>query len=47
MNLPVFEGDRITMVIGVGNKGTDYTTQDASNLSDFATAVYPLLKAKL
>lgn len=47
MNLPVFEGSKIVLVIGVGNKSTDYTAEDANLLSEFAAATWPLLKAKL
>jgi len=47
MNLPVFEGSKVALVIGVGNKSADYTAAEASLLSEFATAVWPLLKAKL
>ena len=47
MNLPVFEGGKVVLVVGVGNKKADYTAADASLLSEFATAAWPLLKAKL
>lgn len=47
MNLPVIEGGKIVLVIGVGNKSADYTAADASFLSEFAAAAWPLLKAKL
>ena len=47
MNLPVFEGSKVALVIGVGNRSTDYTSTEASLLSEFAAAVWPYLKAKL
>lgn len=40
MNLPVFEGDHIVAVVGVGNKATPYTMTDADNLEDLMTAIW-------
>jgi len=47
MNLPVIEAGKVVLVIGVGNRAADYTAAEASLLSEFATAAWPLLKAKL
>jgi hypothetical protein len=47
MNIPVFEGNRIAMVVGVGNKATEYTQEDARNMTAFMAEVWKILKAKL
>jgi two-component system phosphate regulon sensor histidine kinase PhoR len=47
LNLPVFENNKIVMVIGVGNKATDYTPEDATNLTELMTEVWKTLKTKL
>ena len=47
MNLPVFEAKRVALVIGVGNKATDYTAEDAQNLTELMSEVWKVLKTKL
>jgi hypothetical protein len=47
MNLPIFEGKHIALVIGVGNKLAEYTNDDAKTLQEFMDAVWKLLKPKL
>jgi two-component system, OmpR family, phosphate regulon sensor histidine kinase PhoR len=47
MNLPVFENRKVALVVGVGNKPTDYTTEDAQNLTDLMNEVWKTLKTKL
>jgi response regulator RpfG family c-di-GMP phosphodiesterase/signal transduction histidine kinase/HPt (histidine-containing phosphotransfer) domain-containing protein len=32
MSVPVLDGDRVSMIVGVGNKGSDYTDDDARQL---------------
>jgi hypothetical protein len=47
MNLPIFEGKHVVMVIGMGNKATDYTLEDAKNIEDLMNEVWKTLKPKL
>ena len=47
MNLPIFEGKHIVLVVGVGNKLTDYTMEDAKALQTFMDAAWTILKTKL
>jgi len=43
MNVPLFEGQKIRGVLGVGNKGADYSAQDAEELQAFADAVWKVV----
>ena len=47
MNLPVFEGGKMVLVVGVGNKTADYTTSDADAVRQYMDAVWPHLKKAL
>ncbi|SPE22068.1 hypothetical protein SBA2_10010 [Acidobacteriia bacterium SbA2] len=47
MNLPILEGQHIAMVVGVGNKGNEYTLDDAKALKTFMDAAWKTLKPKL
>jgi hypothetical protein len=47
MNLPILEGQHIAMVVGVGNKGNEYTLDDAKALKTFMDAAWKTLKARL
>jgi hypothetical protein len=47
MNLPILEASTIVLVVGVGNKKTPYTKDDASNVAAYMEAAWPILKAKL
>jgi GAF domain-containing protein len=47
MNVPIFDGNRIVMVVGVGNKATEYDQEDARNMISFMTEVWKVLKIKL
>ena len=47
MNIPVFQGDKIVAVCGVGNKEAEYTQSDGEMLIAFMDSVYPVLKPKL
>jgi hypothetical protein len=40
MNLPIFEGKRIVLVAGVGNKPEDYTPGDAKNIEDLMNTAW-------
>lgn len=44
MNAPILEGEKIRGIIGVGNKQTDYTRQDADALQAFANAVWRFIR---
>lgn len=46
MNVPVFDGDRIVAVAGVGNKETDYTPDDVSQLSLLMDGMWRILRRK-
>ena len=41
MNLPIFDGDRISVVVGVGNKRGDYTLDDARDIEDLMYEIWP------
>jgi two-component system phosphate regulon sensor histidine kinase PhoR len=40
MNVPIFEDDRIVLVVGVGNKEGEYTMEDAYNVEDLMNAIW-------
>jgi GAF domain-containing protein len=40
MNVPIWSDSRIVGVLGVGNKETPYTQDDADNLCEYAQAVW-------
>ena len=42
MNVPVMEGRKIRGIVGVGNRGRDYTAHDAEVLQAFANAAWPI-----
>jgi two-component system, OmpR family, phosphate regulon sensor histidine kinase PhoR len=44
MNVPVWEGDKIVGVLGVGNKPSAYTEADGKNLEELAKRVWPFIK---
>lgn len=44
MNLPIFEGNKIVLVVGVGNKATEYTMQDAQNVEDMMSQIWTIFK---
>ena len=46
MNVPVFEGDRIVMVAGVGNKATAYLDSDVQELSLLMTGLWNVIKRR-
>ncbi|HOW69101.1 MAG TPA: ATP-binding protein [Phycisphaerae bacterium] len=46
MNIPVFDGDKIVAVVGVGNKSTDYDETDARQLTLFANGMWDLIRRK-
>jgi PAS domain S-box-containing protein len=46
MNVPVFDGDRIVAVAGVGNRATDYEEDDARQLSLFMDGMWRILCRK-
>jgi GAF domain-containing protein/anti-anti-sigma regulatory factor len=43
MNIPVFDGDRIVAVAGVGNKATDYTESDIRQLTLLMDGMWKIL----
>ena len=47
MNLPILEGGRIVLVVGVGNKDEEYTLADAKALQTFMGAAWKTLQPKL
>lgn len=44
LSVPVFEGDKIIMVVGVSNKETDYNLEDVRCLNAFMVSVKSILK---
>ncbi|MCX7044282.1 MAG: GAF domain-containing protein [Candidatus Sumerlaeota bacterium] len=46
LSLPIFQGDRIVAVIGVGNKSSDYDDQDAQQLQLLMEGVWRLIERK-
>ncbi|MCW9027431.1 MAG: GAF domain-containing protein, partial [Kangiella sp.] len=46
ISLPVIENDKVTMMVGVGNKDTDYTTQDTETLQILANTIWNLIKQR-
>ena len=46
MNIPVFDGDKIVAVIGVGNKSADYDETDVRQLTLFANGMWDLIRRK-
>lgn len=47
MNLPVMVSGKVALVIGVGNKATDYTNEDTKLLGEFADEAWKILQPKL
>ncbi len=43
MSAPIFDGDQIRMVIGVGNKASDYVEEDSQQLQMIATKVLEIV----
>jgi len=46
MNIPVFDGDRIVLVAGVGNKPADYTDNDVRQLTLLMQGLWQVLKRR-
>jgi GAF domain-containing protein len=46
-NIPIFDKDHVTGVVGVGNKKTDYNDTDVNNLIEFSNKIWPLIKSVL
>ncbi|MBD3652848.1 EAL domain-containing protein [Kangiella sp.] len=46
ISLPVIENDKVTMMVGVGNKSTDYTDQDVETLQVLANTIWNLIKQR-
>ena len=44
MNVPVWEGEKIRGVLGVGNKNTPYSDEDAQKLQNFGNQAWDHLK---
>jgi len=47
MNLPIFDKGRVVVVVGVGNKVTDYTLEDAALLGEFMGEAWKVLKTRV
>jgi two-component system phosphate regulon sensor histidine kinase PhoR len=47
MNIPIFEDDRIALVVGVANKEDDYTIEDAYNIEDLMNAIWHSFRRSL
>jgi PAS domain S-box-containing protein len=46
MNVPIFDGDRIVIVVGVGNKATDYDESDVRQLTLLMTGMWRIVQRK-
>jgi PAS domain S-box-containing protein len=46
MNIPVFDGTHIVMVVGVGNKTSDYDDRDVQELSLLASGLWNVVKRR-
>jgi PAS domain S-box-containing protein len=46
MNIPVFEGDRIVAIAGVGNKDTDYDSRDVVQLQLMMDGMWAIVRRK-
>lgn len=44
--VPVFEGDRIVAILGVGNKNSDYTQRDMDTVMELANMVWDIITRK-
>ncbi len=44
--IPIFEGDSIVAILGVGNKETDYTDDDAQSLIQLSQYAWDVIKSK-
>ncbi len=44
MNVPVWDGEHIAGVLGVGNKPEDYTEEDAQKMQELANQAWPFVK---
>jgi hypothetical protein len=44
MNAPIWDGDHIAGVFGVGNKPTDYTPEDAVLIVELGKAAWPIIR---
>lgn len=47
MNLPIFDSGRIVLVVGVGNKPTDYTLEDVRNVQDLMNTAWATFQQTL
>ncbi len=47
MNLPIFDKNKVVLVVGVGNKASPYDMEDAHLLEEFMSEVWKTLKTKL
>lgn len=45
MNVPVWDGDHIAGVLGVGNRPAEFTAADAATLQELANRAWPHVKA--
>lgn len=46
ISVPVFDNNRVAMVVGVGNKSEDYFSKDAANLLLFAENLWNIIQRK-
>ena len=46
MNVPIFSDDKVILVVGMGNKPTDYTTADLRQLNLLAQGMWRLIQRK-
>lgn len=47
LNIPVFEGDRIVAIVGVGNKQEEYNDTDVQQLTLFANGMWSVVQRKM
>jgi two-component system, OmpR family, phosphate regulon sensor histidine kinase PhoR len=46
LNIPVFQGDKIVGVLGVGNKNAPFVNADAEKMTEFMQGVWAVVKTK-
>ncbi len=47
MNLPIWDGDRVALVVGVGNRKGDYDMEDIRNVEDLMEEIWETFRQKL
>lgn len=47
LGVPVFQGQKIVAILGVGNKATNYLETDAKQLTDYMTDAWKILQPRI